>query len=240
MTAPLSFRAVSRTFGVERGSVRALAPLDLAVAAGETLVVFGRNGSGKTTLLRLASGRLEPSEGTVALAGVDATTATGRARARRDVALAGGGPAFYPDLSVHEHLTLVATAFAVPDPDDAIDALLADLALEDRADFLPDELSSGMRQKLDLAAALLRPADVLLLDEPTRALDARTRTALWERVVAARAGGAAVVLVSHHLDFPAALADRALVLSEGEVEALGPYAEVVASPAFRALGMDAA
>ena len=171
----LRFREARR----EYAGVVALDHLDLSVEPGTCVVLVGRNGSGKTTTLHMAAGRLDPTDGTVEVDGRPTTTAGGREHVRHAVAFALDTPVFYPDLSVEEHLGFVATAHGVDDADDHIEDLLASFDLDRRRTFLPDQLSAGMRQKVQLACLLLRPGSVVLLDEPSRALDPRTRDVLW-------------------------------------------------------------
>lgn len=229
----LDVRSVSREFA----GLWALDSVDLAVGRGEVLVVLGHNGSGKTTLLRVAAGRLEPTEGSVRVLGARLATDAGQLAARRRLGYVLDDPVFYPDLTAAEHLGLVAVAYEVADADARIGRLLDLFALTDRGDALADQLSSGMRQKLQLACVLLREPDVLLLDEPTRGLDPRTRDLLWDLVAERRAAGAAIVVTTHHLDLPSGLADRAAVLAAGRLEAEGSYRDVLASDAARQLGL---
>ncbi len=111
------------------------------------------------------------------------------------------------------------------------------LRLEDRRDFVPGQLSSGMAQKLQLLCTWVRDFDVLVLDEPTRALDPRTRQALWSLVDDAKSQGAAVVIATHHLDFPDGLADRVAILDRGRVAACGPACDVLSSAGANDLGL---
>lgn len=232
-TAPLLFRRVRR----EYDQVVALAGLDLTVAAGSCAVLVGRNGSGKTTTLQLAAGRLEATSGLIAINGVPTSTAAGRDRVRHEVAFALDLPVFYPDLTVEEHLGLVAMANGLDDAADQIDRLLGDFDLVRRRQFLPDQLSSGMRQKVQLACLLLRPARILLLDEPSRALDPATRAVLWSALEDRKRAGTAVAFSTHQLDFPPDLADQALVLHDGEVRDRGRFDQVMAGAAVRELGL---
>ncbi len=229
---PLRFRGVS----LEYEGVVALDELDLALAAGSCTVMVGRNGSGKTTTLQLAAGRLEPTSGIVEVDGQPTSTPQGRAHVRRTVTFALDAPVFYPDLTVEEHLGFVATAHGLDD-DEAIEDLLAGFDLVRRRTFLPDQLSSGMRQKLQLACLFLRPGHIVLLDEPSRALDPATRDVLWASMAARKAAGSAILFTTHQLDFPPDLADRAIVLHDGEVRARGSYEKVMAGRAAAQLGL---
>lgn len=229
----LDLRGVGRAYG----DLWALDDVHLAVPRGQVVVIFGHNGSGKTTLLRVAAGRLEPTVGSVRVLGRRLATDDGRQVARRRLGYVLDDPVFYPDLTVDEHLGLVAVAYDVADADARIAALLDRLGLDHRAAVLPDHLSSGMRQKLQLACVLLREPEVLLLDEPTRGLDPRTRDLLWELLAERRAAGATVMLTTHHADLPSGFADGGAVLADGLLVASGSYAEVVASEPAQELGL---
>lgn len=230
--APLRFRGARR----EYAGVVAVDDLDLKVAAGSCTVMVGRNGSGKTTTLQMAAGRLEPTGGVVEVDGRPTSTRAGRAHVRRVVSFALDVPVFYPDLTIEEHLGFVATAHGVDD-DTAIEDLLDGFDLQRRRTFLPDQLSSGMRQKLQLACLFLRPGHVVLLDEPSRALDPATRSVLWACLAARKEAGSAILFTTHQLDFPDDLADRAIVLHDGTATARGSFERVMASTAVAELGL---
>jgi ABC-2 type transport system ATP-binding protein len=212
----------------EYGRLVALAGLDVTVAAGECVALIGANGSGKSTAVRAIAGLLEPTAGAVRVCGHDPHTEPDAERARAALALVPDTPLLYDDLTVREHLLLVALAHGVygSDIDDRIDALLDRLGLAARADFVPRELSRGMRQKTQLACALIRPAALLVLDEPVVGLDPPSQRLLGELLRAAKAAGGAVLLTTHQMAFADGLADRALVLEEGEVVDAGAWTQV--------------
>jgi ABC-2 type transport system ATP-binding protein len=137
-------------------------------------------------------------------------------------------PLLYDDLTVRQHLGLVALAHGVLDAGtgDRVDGLLDRLGLTERADFLPTELSRGMRQKTGLACALIRPAKLLMLDEPVVGLDPPSQTLLAEVLRDAKANGTAVLLTTHQMRFADGVADRAVVLGEGAVLDQGPWRKV--------------
>lgn len=220
--ALLSLRGVSRNYG-ER---QALHPLDLEVRRGSCTALFGHNGSGKSTLLRIAAGRDAPTGGQALFAGRPISEDDPEVRAA--VAVVGDLAACYPDLTVREHLELVALAHAVADPDDWIDHVLAERRLTDHAGALPLSLSSGQMQSLQLAAALVRPRDLLILDEPEQRLDPDARRRLAGLLRAEKADGVAVLLATHHAELAEAVADRMVALEEGRVIAEGTPAEVLA------------
>ena len=226
--ALLRLRKVSRTYGQRK----ALLPLDLDVAAGRCVALFGHNGSGKSTLLRIAAGRDAPTSGQALFAGRTMSEDDPEVRAR--VAVVGDTVACYPDLTVREHLELVTVAHAVDDAAAWIDGVLADRRLSDHADALPGALSSGQMQSLLLAAALVRPRDLLVLDEPEQRLDPDARERLAELLVAEKEGGTAVLLATHQADLAEAVADHMVALEDGRVIAQGTPAAVLRQLGVRA------
>ncbi len=203
MTSPL-VRAlrVARRYG----DVEALAPTDLELAPGETVALVGANGAGKSTLLAILAGAIEPSEGTV------------ETHAR--VGWVPQRPAHYSRLSARENLELFAQLFEnVRDAHRRCDA-------DARAVRAPGcaaavgELSVGNRQRLNVALALLGEPRVLLLDEPTAALDPGQRKRVWEVADALRAEGGAVCFATQNLE-EIEHASRTIVLQDGQIASLG-------------------
>jgi ABC-2 type transport system ATP-binding protein len=219
----LTLTGVSRSYG----SLEALKPVSLALGAGQCVALLGVNGSGKSTLLRIAAGRDTPTTGQVSYSGrmlrEDALVA------RTEIAVAADVSSTYPDLTVREHLLLVAIAHgagqAAPD---LVDGALVECRLADHADALPGSLSSGQRQGLQLAAVLVRPRRLLILDEPEQRLDPGARRWLAGLLQREKADGAAVLLATHHVELAEAVADQAIVLLDGEVVARGTAADALA------------
>jgi ABC-type multidrug transport system ATPase subunit len=214
--------------GHSYGRLVALADLTLSVSAGECVALIGANGSGKSTAVRTIAGLLEPTEGMVRVAGHDPHREPEAEAARAALALVPDAPVLYDDLTVRQHLELVALSHGVADHgvDERIDALLDRLGLADRDAFVPRELSRGMRQKTQLACALIRPAALLVLDEPVVGLDPPSQALLYELLLDAKRAGTAVLLTTHQMSFADGLADRAVMLDEGEVFDEGPWVEV--------------
>src|SRR6266540_948961 len=230
----LAVRGLRKTYG----EVVALEGIALAVAPGGRVAPIRHSGSGKTTTMRLASGQLEPTAGSVAVAGVDVHRAADAHRARAALAFVPDTPLLYDDLTVGEHLELVGLAHGVGDAlDHRIDVLLEALDLAERRDFLPVQLSRGMRQKTQLACTFVRHFQVLLLDEPVVGLDPPSQANLRDLLVEARAEGIAIVLSTHQLHFSDGLADRAVVLHDGRVIDAGDYKPVVAGEHAARLGL---
>jgi ABC-2 type transport system ATP-binding protein len=221
---PLQVSGLVRRYGRLVG----LAHFDLELERGQCVALIGANGSGKSTAVRTISGLLAPSEGAVRICGHDPHSEPDAEAARAALALVPDAPMLYDDLTVRQHLSLVALAHGVTDDgiDERIDMLLARLGLSHRAGFLPPELSRGLKQKTGLACALIRPAGLLVLDEPVVGLDPPSQSLLVELLLEAKAGGAAVLLTTHQMAFADGLADRAILLSEGEVLDHGLWTDV--------------
>jgi ABC-2 type transport system ATP-binding protein len=226
---PLEARAVSRSFG----ALQALHDFSLTIAPGQCVALIGANGSGKSTAVRTLAGLLEPSAGAVRVEGFDPHAEPEAEHARARLALVPDNPLLYDDLTVREHLELVSVAHAIGGSElpERIAALLQRLGLAPRSEFRPPELSRGMRQKTQLACALVRPAALLLLDEPVVGLDPPSQTLLHELLLERKRAGGAILLTTHQLGFAEGLADRGILLSEGAVADAGTYADVAADAA---------
>jgi ABC-type multidrug transport system ATPase subunit len=196
----LAARGAARRFG----QTHALEPVELEVWDGDSVALLGPNGAGKSTLLALLAGALEPSTGRVE-----------RSKGIR-VGWAPQRPAQYGRLSARENLELFARLEGEADPRAAAELLLAAFDLPGEA--APSaNLSVGNRQRLNLAISLLGNPNVLLLDEPTAALDPEQRRRLWERTEALRAAGGAIVFATQNLDEVARSADRVAALRDGRL-----------------------
>ena len=213
----LRARAVARRFGTQV----ALEPTDVDVNAGEALALIGPNGAGKSTLLALLAGALEASAGTIE---------------RIDEVRVGWVPqraAFYDRLTARENLELFGRLEGESDHGPAAAELLA--RFEIPADRPAHTLSVGNRQRLNVALALLGSPRVLLLDEPTAALDPGQRRRLWETVTALRDEGGSVVFATQNLEELELYADRVAVLQRGRLTFLGDtsdYRELHAEEIF--------
>ena len=210
----LAARAVARRFG----SRTALAPVDLEIRAGETLAFVGPNGAGKSTLLGLLAGALAPSEGRVV-----------RREPPPRVGWVPQRPAQYGRLTARENLELFARLEGVRHPRARVADLLELVAL-DAPDRPAGELSTGNQQRLNIAIALLAEPDVLLLDEPTAALDPGQRRRLWELARGVAQSGGAVVFATQNLDEVERFADSVAVLAAGRLVFHGSAAAYAHAP----------
>jgi ABC-2 type transport system ATP-binding protein len=220
----LQLTDVSRSFG----PVQALKPVGLCVAAGRCVALLGVNGSGKSTLLRIAGGRDTASTGQVRYSG--APLREDDLAARTEIAMVGDASSAYPDLTVREHLMLVAIAHgAGAGADGLVDEAMAECRLSDHEMALPIALSSGQRQAMQIAAVLVRPRRLLILDEPEQRLDPGARRWLAGLLAREKARGTAVLLATHHVELAEAVADEAVVLLDGEVLARGTPSDALGS-----------
>ena len=204
-------RGLTRRFGART----ALDNVDLTVHRGEPLALFGVNGAGKTTLLRLLSGGLKPTSGSLVIDGHDPRRAPDRARGR--IGLLSHHTLLYDDLSAEENLTFFARLHGVAHPRERALALLADVGLADRADEPVRGFSRGMQQRVALARALLHEPSLLLLDEPSSGLDARSSTRLREALRDAASRGATWVIATHDVEEGLAVCPRWIALRRGQV-----------------------
>jgi heme ABC exporter ATP-binding subunit CcmA len=204
----LEIRELSKSYGGEP----VLDGVTVKVAAGQAVGVVGPNGAGKSTLLRCVVGLEAPDAGLVLFDGEP--RAETDPRFREDVAVVVDELDVFGDLSVMEHLDLLACAHGVADVVAAVDAALAELGLEAAADQLPGTLSSGQRRRLALASWLVRPRRLVVLDEPEQRLDTRGRRWLVERLNAEKADGTAVLFACHDDEVLAGVADEVLAVGE--------------------------
>lgn len=199
------------------GDLVALEGLDLRVDPAEAIVLVGHNGSGKTTFIRMAAGLLEPTSGTLTVAGAEA----GSLGARAAVCYVPDNPVLYDDLDVWEHLEYTAKLHGMGEWEDRAEELLERLGIYERAEDLPSRFSRGLRQKTSLAIAFLRPFDVLLVDEPFVGLDAPGQATVLDLLSESAKAGAAVLVATHQLDF-VERATRCVALRDGHLVHDGP------------------
>jgi len=209
--ARLSARGLCRLFPGGAG----LHALDLDVNEGEVHALVGLNGAGKTTLMRLLLGMLQPDAGTVRVCGHDLRTADPTVWA--SVGHLIDHPLAYPELDCTANLTIAARLQGVPSTQVAavVEAAIADFELSQYAHVRASRLSTGNRQRLGLGAALAHHPELIVLDEPTNALDPRGVIALRELLLTRARRGAGVLISSHQLDEVARVADRITVINRG-------------------------
>ncbi len=183
------------------GALPVLVDVNLTVPAGTGVCVVGENGIGKSTLLRCVSGLQQPESGAIRVFGGDpgATPEFWRA-----VVTTVEPPTWYPGLTAREHAELVCRAHGQDPAEAGIDEALDRFGLAGHADAIPPSLSSGQKQRLTLAIALLRPSSLLILDEPEQRLDRDGRADVASLLADYLTGGGSLLMASHDDGFAAA------------------------------------
>ena len=206
------------------GSEHAVDGVSFEVAEGEVFGIVGPNGAGKTTTVECLEGLRVPDSGVVRVLGLDPRTQGDALRERMGAQLQDS--ALPARLRVGEAMGLFASFYAHP----LLPATLLDeLGLADRARVAWGALSGGQRQRLAIALALVGDPDLVFFDELTSGLDPQARRATWDLVRGVRERGTTIVLTTHFMEEAERLCDRVLIIDHGQVVALDPPAELVAS-----------
>jgi energy-coupling factor transport system ATP-binding protein len=208
----------ARGLGVALDRRPVLHQIDVEIDRGDVVALLGRNGAGKSTLLRILGGLLAPDAGTI-------ETAPTTAYVPQDP------NAMLFAATVRAEVTETLRLLGRRD-EATVDFWLDALGLVELADHHPRSLSGGQRQRVAIAAVAVGGAELLLLDEPTRGMDAASRHALEHAIARHARGGGAVVLATHDVELAARCASRAIVLGDGEVVAAGPARDVLAGSLF--------
>jgi ABC-2 type transport system ATP-binding protein len=221
---------LTKSFRTAQGTVHAVRGVDIAIGPGETVALLGPNGAGKSTTIDMLLGLTQPDAGDVSV--------LGRApRAAVDAGLVGamlqsGGGQLIRDLSVRELVTMMASLYPSPL---AVDEVLAIAGIADVASRRTQKLSGGQTQRVRFAAALVSDPELLVLDEPTVAMDVEGRHGFWTAMRAFAARGKTVVFATHYLEEADAYADRAVLMAHGRVVADGPTTEIKARVGTRTI-----
>jgi putative ABC transport system ATP-binding protein len=213
-----SARGLAKTYGSGSAAVHALAGVDLEIRRGEFIVLLGPSGSGKSTLLNILGGLDVPSAGEVRFADHRLSGASQAELTRYRREHVGFVFQFYnliPSLTVRENVALVTDIAEHPMP---IDEALAWVALSERRDHFPSQLSGGEQQRVAIARAIVKQPEVLLCDEPTGALDYATGKRVLEVIAKVNAElGTTAVVITHNAAI-AGMADRVIRLGDGRIQ----------------------
>jgi len=220
-------RGVTKHFGAHA----AVRHVDLDIARGEFFTMLGPSGSGKTTLLRLIAGFEVPDAGTISLRGVDVT---GKPPYQRGVNTVFQDYALFPHFSVADNVGygLRVRRVARAQRDDRVRRALEMVRMSEFAGRKPAQLSGGQRQRVALARAIVNEPEVLLLDEPLGALDLKLRQEMQVELKGIqRQIGITFIYVTHDQEEALTMSDRLAVFRDGQIEQIGPPAEVYEQPA---------
>jgi energy-coupling factor transport system ATP-binding protein len=223
----------ARGVKVRFGQQEALRGIDLDLWPGEIVVLMGRNGAGKTTLLRSLVGLVRPHAGVIEVAGQNIAGQQVADICRKVGYLPQDPNTLLFAESVEQELKVTLRNHRMDAEERKIAALLQRLKLHDKMNAYPRDLSVGERQRVALAAISVTQPGALLLDEPTRGLDYAAKQELERMLREWRDEGMAILVVTHDVELAAAIADRVILMSQGEIIAEGPPADVLAtSPLF--------
>jgi ABC-2 type transport system ATP-binding protein len=227
MSVVIHTEGLSKHFG--KGSViKAVDGLDLDVYEGETFGLLGPNGAGKTTAVRLLNCVIKPTGGTATVNGYDITAQEDDVK--RVTGMLAESPGLYDKLSAYEFLEFMGALYDVPGDvlRERIDELLKLFGLHDRKDHLIEGYSSGMKQKLLIAAALIHDPPILFLDEPTSSLDPRAAHMVKDLIKElADTAGKTIFICSHILPIVEEICDRIGIINQGKLIAAGTVEEII-------------
>jgi ABC-2 type transport system ATP-binding protein len=219
---------LTKSFESPQGTVRAVRGINVSIAVGETVALLGPNGAGKSTTIDMLLGLLEPDAGTVSVFGRSPNEAVDQGAVG---AMLQTG-ALIKDLSVRELVTMIASLYPAPL---AIDEVLKLTGASAFAEQRTDKLSGGQTQRARSAVALVSDPELLVLDEPTSAMDVEGRHSFWTTMREFAARGKTIVFATHYLEEADAYADRAVLMAHGRIVADGPTNEIKAMVGTRTI-----
>jgi polar amino acid transport system ATP-binding protein len=226
----IQFRGVSKWFG----ALRVLTDIDLAVVAGEVVVVCGPSGSGKSTLIRCIN-KLEPiQQGDIVVDGMSlCDPATDLTKLRAEVGMVFQQFNLYPHMTALQNVTLAPTKVRRQGSGEAermARDLLAKVGIPEKADQYPAQLSGGQQQRVAIARALAMQPKIMLFDEPTSALDPEMINEVLDVMVALAKEGMTMVVVTHEMGFARRVAHRIIFMDEGRIVEEGSPQAFFAQP----------
>lgn len=206
--------------------VRAVDEVNLQVRAGEVLALLGPNGAGKTTTIRMLTTVLRPSSGTAQVAGYDVISDAGKVRGAVGVLTEDHG--LYDRMYILEYLDFFGQIYGMTaeEREGRIQYLLGRFDLLDAVNRRIGQYSKGMRQKLSLARSLLHSPPVLLLDEPTSAMDPASARLVRNAIKSLRSEDRAIIVCTHNLAEAEELADKIAIIRSGKIIVSGTYGEL--------------
>ena len=195
--------------------------IDISVAPGETVALLGPNGAGKSTTIDMLLGLLDPDAGSVSVFGTEPKAAVDRGAVG---AMLQTG-ALIRDVKVRELVEMMAALYPSPF---SVDEVIERTGIAEIADRRTQKLSGGQTQRVRFAIALVSNPDLLVLDEPTAAMDVEGRHAFWSAMREFAAGGRTILFATHYLEEADAYADRVVLMAHGSIVADGPPNEIKA------------
>jgi ABC-2 type transport system ATP-binding protein len=226
--AGIHLTGLTKTFRTPQGPVHAVRGVDIEIAPGETVALLGPNGAGKSTTIDMLLGLLPPDAGTVSLFGQSPAKAISSGSV--GAMLQTGGLIQF--LTVRELVAMMASLY--PNPL-GVDEVMQIAGVTECANQRTNKLSGGQTQRVRAAIALVSNPDLLVLDEPTVAMDVETRHAFWEFMRGFASSGKTVIFATHYLEEADNFADRIILMARGSVVADGPATEIKATVGLRTI-----
>lgn len=228
MSTDSDFAISARRLTKQFGELTAVNRLDLDVPRAQIYGFLGPNGSGKSTTIRMLCGLLTPSDGTANVLGIEVPGGANRLKPK--IGYMTQRFSLYGDLTVHENLDFIADVYSYPRAEkiSRITELLGKYDLVNQKDQLAGTMSGGQRQRLALACAVLHKPELLLLDEPTSAVDPKSRRDFWGKLFELADAGTTILVSTHYMD-EAERCHRLAILDHGSKVADGPPRELQAA-----------
>ncbi|HRF49020.1 MAG TPA: ABC transporter ATP-binding protein [Anaerolineales bacterium] len=229
MSAPiLDIQNVSAGYGNGRRRVDALRGVSLQIQSGEIFGLLGPNGAGKTTLLSCLQGLHTPTQGRLSVAGREPKQAKGALGIQLQKT------ALLDDLSAAELIEVYAALYDVQLPPERIGALLERFGLSEQRGKFARQMSGGQQQRLALAIALANDPQIIMLDEPTAALDPHARREVWDVLRGLHEDRRTILITTHSMEEAEALCGRVAIIDQGKIMAIGSPAAIVAGLGLQA------
>ena len=225
-TLGVALRGLTKTFASPAGPVHAVRGVDLDIARGETVALLGPNGAGKSTTIEMILGLTDPDAGSLSVLGMTPAEAIDRGAIGAMLQVG----AVLGEMSVRELIDMMGSLFPTPL---GVDETLELAGIADLADRRTNRLSGGQTQRVRFAVAMVSDPDLVILDEPTVAMDVESRVAFWATMRSLTARGKTVIFATHYLEEADDYADRIVLMARGSIVADGTAAELRAASGDR-------
>ncbi|MBX3401489.1 MAG: ATP-binding cassette domain-containing protein [Gemmataceae bacterium] len=222
----IEVEGLTKQFPGRGGPVTAVDELSFSVKPGEVFGLLGPNGAGKTTTLRMLCTVLKPTAGFATVAGYD--VATEGQRVREKIGFLSANTGVYDRMTAREMVEYFGQLYGLSGTTlkSRTDDLLTTLQMNDFRDVVGGKMSTGMKQKVSIARALVHDPPVLIFDEPTNGLDVLVQRAVLQSIAALRGQGKTILFSTHNLTEVTKLCDRVAIMAKGKIAAVGTLAEL--------------
>ncbi len=223
----IELEGLTKSFaGPDGKPVFAAEDISFSVKPGEVFGLLGPNGAGKTTTLRMLCTVLKPTAGFASIAGFDVGTQP--SEVRKSIGFLSANTGVYDRMTAREMVTYYGRLYGLSGKtlDDRLDVLFDQLQMNDFRDVVGGRLSTGMKQKVSIARALVHDPPVLIFDEPTSGLDVLVQRAVLQNIAGLRAQGKTILFSTHNMNEVQKLCDRVAIMAKGRIAACGTLPEL--------------